>query len=78
VTEYAPRYTPLKERPSLAYLASQRVLAPPAVVPCPFCFELAWHRDAEACRNAIDYSLRTTTRVQRVGNGRKSRARGRR
>jgi hypothetical protein len=56
---YVPRYKPIKPRPTLAYLASRRLLAKPEVAACEFCSEPGPHADATACRQALDYALKT-------------------
>jgi hypothetical protein len=47
------RFIP-KTTPSLAYRASLRVLGRPL---CENCFEPGPHRDAAACRRALDHEL---------------------
>ena len=70
-------YTPEKPRPTLAYRASQLLLAKPEVRDCRFCHEPGSHADGQACRRALDIALTTYRRNRRVGD-RPSRARGRR
>jgi hypothetical protein len=56
---YVPNYKPIKPRPTLAYLATQRLLAKPEVADCLYCHEPGSHADALACRRALDTALLT-------------------